>query len=187
MLEEIVPIILDVLIEHKKPTKLEDIVESSGCDKPEVSRCLNLLYDLNIVHKDKNEKTNVISFSLIKELKGIHLAKAAQLGLDLSAFENYFKIDPKEKQLALDLATQAEKIKQLDLNKRKPMLQKRNYLAHQKTDGIYENLMLLFEATNMTLYEYIEQLAENDSYLQLLISMHQQAESSVRDYAGNLK
>lgn len=187
MLDEIVPIVLEVLIEQKKPAKFEDVLESSGCEKPEVSRALNLLSDLNLVHKEKNEKTGVVTYLLIQEIKGIHLAKAAQLGLDLSLFDDFFIINQKEKDLALELATQAEKIKQLELHKRKPLLQKRNYLVSQKTDDIYENLMLLLEATNMTLYEYIEKIAEQDSYLQLLINMHQQAESSVREYTNNLK
>lgn len=187
MFEEIIPIILAVFIEQGKSAKLEDLIESSGCEKAEVVRSLSLLYDLNLIHKEKNEKTNVIIYSLIKELKGIHLAKAAQLGLDLSAFETHFKIDPKEKQLALELATQAEKIKHLDVNKRKPLLQKRNYLVNQKTDGVYENLMLLLEATNMTLYDYLEVVAEKDTYLKLLMNMHEQAESSLRDYSNTLK
>lgn len=187
MLDDIVPIVLEVLVKEKKAVKVEDIMETSGCEKTEVIKSLGLLNDLSLINKDKNEKTNVITYSLIKELKGIHLAKAAQLGLDLSAFESFFKIDKKEKQLALNLATQAEKIKHLELNKRKPLLQKRNYLVSSKTDDVYENLSLLLEATNNTIYEYIEKIAEKDSHLRLLISMHEQAENSLRDYASTLK
>lgn len=186
MLNGIIPIIIEVLIEEKKPSKLEDIVESSGCEKPEVSRSLNILYELHLLKKETNDK-NVTLFSLIKEIKGLHLASAAQMGIDLSAFENFFKIDDKEKKLALELATQAEKIKNLDVSKRKPLLQKRGYLVSAKTDDINENLMLLNEATNMALYEYIEELAKKDAHLKLLMTMHQQAENSVRDYASNLK
>ena len=187
MLEELVPIILQVLIEHRKPARVEEIMEASGCDKADVIKCLTLLCDLDLVQKEKAEKAPQTIYTLIKELKGIHLAKAAQLGLDLSAFEGFFKVDKKEKQLALDLATQAEKIKNLELNKRKPLLQKRGYLVNSKADDISENLMLLYEATNMTVYEYIEQLAQKDPHLQLLITMHQQAESSLRDYVSSLK
>jgi DNA-binding transcriptional ArsR family regulator len=187
MLEEIIPIILEVLIEYKCQVKIEDIIEASSCEKQEVSRSLEVLYSLNLVKKNKDEDSNVIMFSLVNELKAIHLAKAAQFGLDLSVFDNFFKIDPKEKELALGLATKAEKIKGLDLNTRKPLLQKRTYLASQKTDGIYENLLLLLEATNLTLYEYIEGMAEKDTYLKLLIEMHQQAENSLRDYHSLLK
>lgn len=187
MLDDTVPIILDVLIKEKKSAKVEALMDSSGCDRSEVMRALNLLEDLDLITKEKNEKTNTMTFTLIKDIKGIHLAKAAQIGLDLTAFEHFFKIDSKEKQLALNLATQAEKIKHLEVNKRKPLLQKRSYLISNKPDDIYENLSLLLEATNNTLYEYIEELAKKDKHLKLLISMHEEAEKSLRDHAGSLK
>lgn len=187
MLDELIPIVIEVLINHKKPAKIEDVVEICGYENVEVTKALNLLTDLGLIKKIREEKTNQFSFSLIKELKGIHLAKAAQLGVDLNAFDNHFKIDKKEKKLALELATQAEKIKHLEISKRKPLLQKRRYLDNQKTDGVYDNLMLLFEASNMTLYEYVEQLSQNDPYLNLLINMHKESESSLKDYSDSLK
>lgn len=187
MLDDIVPLVLEVLIKAKKAFKVEDIIDASGCERAEVVKALSLLNDLNLVNKEKNEKTNVVTYKLIKEIKAIHLAKAAQLGLDLNSFESFFKIDKKEKELALNLATQAEKIKQLELNKRKPLLQKRNYFLTEKTDDVYETLHLLLEATNSTIYEYIEELAKKDPHLKLLISMHEEAENSVRDYASTLK
>jgi hypothetical protein len=146
-----------------------------------------MISELGIAHKIKDEKTGEVTYQLVKELKGIHVAKAAQIGLDLGAFESFFKIDKKEKKLALELATQAEKIKNLDIKKRKPLLQKRTYFIQNKTDDTYENLMLLFEASNATLYEHLEKLAEKDSYLQLLLNMHNQADFSLRDYAETIK
>ena len=47
--------------------------------------------------------------------------------------------------------------------------------------------MLLFEASNMTLYEYIESLAKKDAYLSLLINMHKESEISLKSYADNLR
>lgn len=187
MLQELIPIIIEVLINHKQPAEVDEIMEISGYDLLDVNKGLNLLTELGLTRKSINKNTEVISYLLIKELKAIHLAKAAQLGVDLNAFDNHFKIDKKEKKLALDLATQAEKIKHLDITKRKPLLQKRRYLNHDKTDDVYENLMLLFEASNMTLYEYIEEVSKKDAYLKLLITMHQEAEISLKNYSDGLK
>lgn len=187
MLEELIPIVIEVLVNHKKPAKVDEVIEISGYDNLEVVKGLNLLTELGLVKKIPETKTEQASFTLIKELKAIHLAKAAQLGVDLNAFDTYFKIDKKEKKLALDLATQAEKIKHLNINKRKPLLQKRRYLNNDKTDDVYDNLMLLFEASNMTLYEYIEEIAKKDTYLGLLISMHKESEISLKSYSDNLR
>lgn len=187
MLEELISIIIEVLVNHKKPAKLDEVVEISGYNNVEVTKGLNLLTELGLVKRNQELKNQEFSYSLIKELKALHLAKAAQLGVDLNAFDAHFKIDKKEKKLALDLATQAEKIKHLDITTRKPLLQKRRYLNNDKTDDVYENLMLLFEASNMTLYEYIETIAKKDSYLNLLINMHKESEVSLKGYSDNLR
>lgn len=187
MLEELIPIIIEVLINHKKPAKVDEVIDISGYSNVEIVKGLNLLVELGLVKKTLETKTDIACFSLIKDLKAIHLAKAAQLGVDLNAFDTHFKIDKKEKKLALDLATQAEKIKHLDITKRKPLLQKRRYLNNDKTDDVYDNLMLLFEASNMTLYEYIEDMAKKDNYLGLLINMHKESEVSLKSYSENLR
>lgn len=186
MFDEIIPTIVEVVIEHKKPVSIEEIADSSGFETGEITRSVNLLGDLGLLTRS-TDKSGKVVYQLIKELKGIHLAKAAQLGVDLASFEGHFKIDKKEKKLALELATQAEKIKHLEINKRKPLMQKRGYFTLNKSDDVCENLMLLLEASNATLYEYLETVAQKDPYLKLLMSMHQQAENSLHDYADNLR
>lgn len=187
MLEELNPIVIEVMIKNKKPCKVDEVVDICGFEKSDVNRSLNTICELGLAHKIKDEKTGEITFQLVKELKGIHVAKSAQIGLDLGAFEYFFKIDKKEKQLALELATQAEKIKNLDISKRKPLLQKRTYFIQSKTDDNYENLMVLFEASNASLYEYLEELSPKDPYLKLLMDMHTQTDFALRDYADTLK
>lgn len=187
MLEELIPIVIEVMINNKKPCTAEEIVEICGYDKREVGRCLNIICQLELTHKIKDEDTGIVTYQLVKSLKGIHVAKAAQIGFDLGAFEHFFKIDKKEKKLALDIATQADKIKHLDVSKRKPLLQKRVYFVNSKTDDTYENLMVLVEASNAVLYEYLEKLSEQDNYLKLLMDLHNQTEFSLRDYSETLK
>jgi hypothetical protein len=187
MLDELIPILFEVMIGYKNEIKIEKIIDICGYERGEVNRALNVICDIGLAFKIKDDKTNQVTYKLVKNLKGIHVAKAAQIGVDLGAFEHFFVIEKKEKELALELALQAEKIKNLDVSKRKPLLQKRTYFINGRTDDTYENLMLLFEAANSSLYEYIENLAKKDVYLSLLINMHQQAENSLRDYAENLK
>ena len=123
MIEDIVPLVLGVIVKEKKPLDLSDIIEESSCEKLEVLKSLNLLQNLKLINK--NVVGDSVSYSLVKELKAIDLAKAAQVGLNLNEFEEHFKINKKEKKLALEISTQAEKIKNLDISKRKPLLQKR--------------------------------------------------------------
>lgn len=187
MIEEVIATIFEVMINNKKPMKIDRIVDICGYEKGEANRALNVICEIGLGFKIKDDETQVITYQLCKNLKGIQVAKAAQIGVDLGAFSHFFMIEEGEKKLALELATQAEKIKSLDVSKRKPLLQKRTHFSNSKTDGTYENLLLLYEAANTSLYEHLEILAKKDAYLQLLINMHQQAELSLSDYASALR
>jgi Fe2+ or Zn2+ uptake regulation protein len=186
MFDEVIPTIVDILIANKGPMTTEKIVEESDFDASNVARALTLLKELGLITKAIN-KSNVLTYQLIKELKGIHLAKAAQIGIDLSAFDGHFIIDNKERALALELATQAEKIKHLDVKKRKPLMQKRSYFTLKKTDDVAENLIVLLEASSASLHDYLEKMSASDPYLKLLLMMHDQAEQSLQDYSQNFK
>lgn len=187
MIEDVISTIFEVMIDNKKPMKIDKIVDISGYERGEVNRALNIICEIGLGFKIKDDETKIVTYQLCKNLKGIQVAKAAQMGVDLGEFSHFFVIEEEEKKLALELATQAEKIKTMDVSKRKPLLQKRAFLNNGKTDGTYENLLLLYEAANTTLYEYLESLAKQDPYLQLLINMHQQAEVSLNDYASTLR
>lgn len=187
MIEDVISTIFEVMIDNKKAMKIEKIVDISGYEKGEINRALNIICEIGLGFKIKDDETKLVTYQLCKNLKGIQVAKAAQIGVDLGQFSHFFVIEAEEKKLALELATQAEKIKAMDVSQRKPLLQKRAYFSNGKTDGTYENLLLLYEASNTSLYEYLENLAQKDSYLQLLINMHQQAEASLNDYADALR
>jgi predicted DNA-binding transcriptional regulator len=96
MFDDLIPTIIQILIEEKKEMVVSEIAEESSFGEVEIQRGLNLLYDLGIVNRAELSKNN-FKYFLVKELKGIHLAKAAQLGIDLNAFDKHFKIDKKEK------------------------------------------------------------------------------------------
>ena len=97
------------------------------------------------------------------------------------------KIDKKENKLALEIASNAEKVKYLEPTKRRALIQSRPYINISKKDDVAENLILLLEAANVTLYEYIEKLAKEDKNLHLIMELHAQAENTVQNYLNSLK
>ena len=56
-----------------------------------------------------------------------------------------------------------------------------------KSDNVSDNLILLLEASNASLYGYLEELAKKDDYLHLLLNLHDQAEKSLQSYMDYLK
>lgn len=186
MLEELLPIVVEVLIAGKQKATLKEICDFCGYDTHDVSKSLNLLTELSVVRTEEN-KNGQTEFFLLKDLKPIHLARAAQVGLDLASFDDFFHFTEKEKALALELTTKAEKLRSLDVSKRKPLLQKRSYFKLDKIDDVGNNLLLFFESTNAALYEHIEKLAEEDSKLKFLLTMNEAAETSLKVYVEKLK
>lgn len=180
MLQDIITTIMEIVMEKDKAMSMFEIAEEGSFEPGEIASSLNILVSLGLLIKEKND--NITTFTLIKKVRGIHLAKAAQLGINLNSFPQYFEIDKKERELALLIATTSDKIKDLDVSKRKPLIQKRGYFQVLKSDEISENLLALLEASNSTLYEYLEAMAEKDDYLKLLLSMHSQAEHACHNY-----
>jgi hypothetical protein len=188
MVKETIESILEVLIKLKADTKQisqEKIADEACFDSAQIAAPLKMLVDLGIVIKHKVE--NGYKYSLIKNPKAIHLAKTAQLGVNLNNFDSFFKISQEEKDLALNLSANSDKMRTLDVSKRKVLIQKRAYYNIQKYDEVAETLIVLLEAANNTLYEYLEKLAEKDDALKLLLDMHAQAESASHNYIEGLK
>ncbi len=181
MLEENIALVLDILINKKKSMSVADIAEESELDSSLLNSAIKILKLLDLVSVQQDSK-----IQLNKIIKGINLAKAAQLGVDLLAF-NFFEISKAEKKIALDLATKAEKIKTIEIQNRKPLIQKRTTFSNRKTDDVADNLIIILEASNQSLYEYLEQLAEKDEYLRSLMLMHEQTEKSLSAYLEYLK
>lgn len=177
MLKENIETVIDILILNGK-LSVEKIIEETAIEGAIVNHSLNVLKVLDLIKKDKEK------YFLIENISAIHLAKSAQLGIDLLSF-NFFNITEEEKNIALDLATNVEKVKQLEINKRKPLIQKRVYF--NKSDEVTDNLILLLEASNLTLYNYLEKLSEKDEYLKILLEMHEQTEKSLSSYLDYLK
>ncbi len=181
MLEENIALVLDILINKKKPMSIADIAEESELDSSLLNSAINIVKLLELATLKQDGK-----LYLNKIVKGINLAKAAQLGVDLVAF-NFFEVSKAEKKIALELATKAEKIKTIEIQNRKPLLQKRNHFSSRKTDDVADNLIIILEAANQSLYEYLEKLAEKDEYLKSLMLMHEQTEKSLSSYLEYLK
>ena len=178
-------IILEVLFENTTPLSVVDLIEISSCDKISVTKALSVLCSIGLVIKERNEKTGDVFFSPVKKINAYHIVSASNIGVDLSFLEKHVSISAKEKKLAIELSSSADKLKEITLNNRKPLLQKRSYLILSKNDDIYENLILLLETTNMSLYDYLEKISKNDTYLKWLLDMHKQSESALIDYSDN--
>lgn len=176
MFEEIAPYIIEALIDNENSLTIDSIVKITDYDKPIVNRTVRILGELGILIS----KDNLLSLN--KNLKAIHIARVAQLGVDLTQFNGFFKIDKKEKTTAIEIAASVDKIKNLDLKGRKPLVQNRLFFTVKNSDEVTAILINLLEASNHTLYEYLNKLSQKDKHLKSLMDLHSSAEKSLSDY-----
>ena len=176
MIEDIVNIALKVIIDEEGVCSYKNLLLNSGCTEKEIRDSLIYLQDAELVTRENDV------YTLVKRLRGIQIAKAAQFGIDVTEYEYFFEMTEKDKQDAVDFVNNSENVKKLEVVKRRPLILKRNYLVTEKIDGVHENLMVIFETTNSMLYEHLNQLAQNDETLKMLLEMHLKAENSLRVY-----
>lgn len=169
------------MIQNGSPVTVDELVLICGYEKVAILKALGLLLDIGVLIKnDKDE------YELIKQLQANHLVSAGQINLNLQDFD-YFSINAKQKQLALELATSKDKVKDLDISSRKPLFNTRNYLIGKHSDEIYQTLALILESTNEVLVSYIAEMAKKDKKLAIYLEMQSQAENALIKYTDKMK
>lgn len=181
---ELSNIIIQVLIDSKKPMKLADILAEIAASKGQILGILKTLSDLEILRKQPISESDKSSFlySLKSDITAIHVTKCSNYGIDLYSFGSFFKINNKQKKMALELSTQAEKVKTISSNNRKPLVHKHKLLNTFDIDDISNHLLLIYEASNNYLYEYLQKKSLQDSSLKELMDLHEHAEQSLKSY-----
>ena len=179
MLDVVVQSIIDAT-ERNEAVTIEYIVENSEYEKVSVLKAISLLEAMGLLNKVGNE------FTLLKNIQATNLVSAGQINLRLEDF-SYFEVDPKQKKLALELSTQKDTVKNLDVLSRAPLIQSRGYLIGKSNDEVYQTLALIFESSSSLLHDYITVIAKKDSKLKLLLEMHGQAEKALIKHVEKMK
>lgn len=186
MNEENVAIVLDGLCRNGK-SDARELSRITGIDTLEVQAALRVLSSFGVISGGSGLATSEKKFDIVKKVDAFKIALCAQFGLNLIEFKDSFNLTKKEIDAAKNIAASAEEVKKLSVESRPPMLFSRAYLMPSFNDVFCGNLSLLLEATNASLYSYINELAKKDKHLKILIDTHKQSENTLRDYFDKLK
>lgn len=179
-------LIIQILIEHNKPVTLNEISSDVIINKSDILAILRKLIDLDLIKKDLiSEKQEIFKYSLKKDLTSIHLTRCSDYGIDLFSF-NYFQITKKEKQNALEISTQIKKVQKIT-EKKRTIFMHNQILSHLNYDDISSQLLLIYEAVNNQLFDYLEKKSENDNEIKNLLELHNQSFNALRQYLENIK
>lgn len=185
---EIVEMVLHYIIDNGGEVYLNELLDNLDLKRVQAVSILNLLSDVNITKKEtvKDDKTNYL-YTIKTNIKAVDIARAFQVGINLKSFEKDLKISDKEKKLANELSLKVEELKNDDSKKRPLIKVGRDYLSLPLADEIVENLYLILEAANSSLYEYLQEQSAKDEHLKRLIELHLQAESTLKSYIESNK
>lgn len=180
---DLIHIIIEAFISKEGSLNITEIVDNTGFEKNEILKSLSIMIDMGIVYKEKKDLIN--EYRLNKVIDGVTIVKASGYGIDILMYDTYFNISNKDKQLALEISSQIDKVRKLELDKRKPLIYRKIFFDNIKGDDISDNLMLIYEAANNVLYEYLENKKNNDEHLALLMDIHKQTEESFKNYINS--
>lgn len=182
-------VIIQILIEANRPLKLEEIVSDVAYSRGEVLTALKDLTNLDILRKTpvgESEKSGFV-YLLKKDINAIDITKCSNYGIDLYSFGNYFKINTKQKKMALDLSAQVEKVKTISSEQHKRLVHRHKFMSQFAIDDIANHLILFYEATNNYLLEHLDKAALTDPVLRERLSLLEHSEQELKNYLESHK
>lgn len=185
---ELNSLIIQILIDARQPLKLEEIISDVAYPKGEILTALKNLTNLDILRKNPvSESSNVLVYSLKQDISAIDVTKCSNYGIDLYSFGNYFKINNKQKKMALDLSAQAEEVRKISAERHEKLIHKHKFMTQYAVDDIANHLILFYEAANKYLIEHLDKLAEKDPVLKDRLVLLEHTEQELRKYLESHK
>lgn len=178
---EISSVIIQILISNNnKEMTVNEIADEVSFPMGEILASLNTLIKLGILKKYLINDTdkNKFYYVLKKDITALEITKCSHQGIDLFSF-SFFDIDNKEKETALELSSQLEKVVQMSENDKKPLIMRHKIMKQFITDDISSNLVLFYELTNNYVMEYLFDLAKKDPILKNRLEQHEHAEQEL--------
>lgn len=182
--EDLNSILIQVLVDAKKPMKLSDITDDIAYSKGDILTALKTLSNLHILKEQpmSEAQKDVTVYSLKSEITAIEVTKCSNYGIDLYSFGSFFKINSKQKKIALELASEVDKVRDISSQHRKPLVHNHKFLNQYAVDDIAKHMILIYEASNSYLLEHLIKLAEKDAVLKERLSLHEHAEKELKAY-----
>lgn len=155
---DIVYVVVECLSNATEPLSQEAILEEVPFDRRHVTGALHGLYACGFLERaaPAGKPATDYFYALAKVVTAYHIIKVGEMGLDLGSLSGLVKISDKQKQAALALASQAEKLAQLDDAARMRRIETAAKSAVSKPlprDSVVDTLERLALASDMSIKE----------------------------------
>lgn len=180
-------VVLESLARAKGPMTLKDLLDEIPFPRASVAGVLAVLTAIGATEKSaRGEGAEAVDYTLMRQLSSYQIIKVAELGVDLGTLGRLLSISEKQKQAALALATQGEKLKELDDQLRAKRNAERAKPAEAlPRDTIVDTLERLAMASQMSL-EDCQKDGSGAEVAKALQEVHEQALKALKEYQEEL-
>lgn len=185
---EVAHVVIESLASAKGPMRLKDLLDEVPFPKASIAGVLAVLVAIGLVEKNaKGEGAEAADYTLGQRISAYQIIKVVELGVDLGTLSKLLSITDKQKQAAMSLATQAEKLKELDDQLRAKRSAERAKPAEAlPRDTIVDTLERLALASEMSMEDYRKAGAGSDEIIKALQEAKEQALKALGEYQEEL-
>lgn len=178
-------LVIESLSFSKKGSTLKEILNDVPFSKASIAGSLAILNAIGFVDK-KNSANGVpeqTHYTLITPITPYQIIKVIELGVDLRDLARLLSIPEKQKQAALNLATQADKLKELDDElKAKRMAERAKPVEALPRNMVVETLEQIALATQQSMEQCKKQHGKNSEEFKALQEAYDQALKAQKEY-----
>lgn len=192
---DVVFVVVECLAKAKRPVTQAEIIDEVPFDRRSVAGIVFALFSCGFLHRELSGNSTVGSageqdymLSITKNVTAYHIIKLGELGLDMASLLSLVKVSEKQKQAAMALAMQTEKLAELDGKaraKRAESMAKQTNSTPPLRDAIVDTLERLAQASEMSINE-VKGVRGSEDILRALVDAKEQAMKALVKYQDQL-
>lgn len=183
---DVVYVVADFLAKSKRPMSQAEVLDEIPFDRRSVSGVVFAMNSCGFLERSGSDDD--YRFAIVKNVTAYHLIKMGEIGLDMMSLCQMVKVSDKQKQAAMALAMQTEKLAEMDeaaRRKRVEEIAKNSASVPLPRDSIVDTLERLAVASELSIKE-MKGLKGNEAVLQALLDAKEQAKLALKKYQSQL-
>ncbi len=185
--EDVAYLAIELLGKSKRKLSLQEMLDSIPFERRELASVLTMLHGVGLVEREKGQESEGFLYSLAQEATAYQITKAVEMGVDVSALSRWMRVSDKQKQAALALSMQSQKLRELDeqARERKSQGQKTDDSSLPR-DMVVDTLERLLLASEISIEDYSKTRKDGDDILRALKTARDEAKKALQDYRKSL-
>ena len=185
--EDVAYLAIEILGKSKARLSLSEMLDEIPFERRDLVAALTVLHGIGLIERTSSESGDGFQYQLSKEASAYQITKAVELGVDVGVLSRWMKVSDKQKQAALALSMQAQKLKEMDetLKAERGKARKADPAAGPR-DMVVDTLERLLQASEISIEDYSKTSKEGDEILKALQDARAEALKALDGYRKTL-